>query len=82
MPNRYYLIKILTNTQEQDASSVSMFDTLEKAQVAYHQTLAMYHNADDVLYAIVSIVDGEYSNLQAREIVDHRPTPNSEPEEE
>ena len=56
MPDRYYLIKINTNSQGQDASTVSMFDTLEKAQVAYHQTLAMFHNAPDVLYAIVQII--------------------------
>ena len=73
MKDKYYLFKILTNTQGQDGSSLARFDSLEAAQVSYHQTLAMYHNAEDVLYAIVQIVDGEFGNLQAREIVDHRP---------
>ena len=77
MENKFYLVKYLTNEQGQDGSSVSVYDSLEKAQVAYHQTLAMYHNAPDVLYAIVKIEDGEFGNLQAREIVDHRPEENN-----
>lgn len=82
MKDKYYLIKILTNTAGQDGSSIAVYDSLEKAQVAYHNLLASLHNAQDVLYAIIQIVDGEYANLQAKEIVDHRPEPNSEPEEE
>ena len=82
MPEKHYLIKILTNTQEQDASSISVYESLEAAQVAYHNLLAALHNAQDVLYAIVKIEDGEYGNLEAREVVDHRPAPNQEPEEE
>ena len=76
MENKYYLVKYLTNTAGQDGSSVAVYDTLEKAQVAYHNTLASFHNASDVLYAIVKIEDAVYGNLQAREIVDHRPEPN------
>ena len=72
MSNRYYVIIILTNAEGQDASSVSAYDSLEKAQVAYHNLLSAYHNAPDVLYAIVQIIEGEYGNLQTREIVDHR----------
>ena len=82
MGEKHYLVKYLTNTQGQDGSSVAVFDTLEKAQVAYHNLLASLHNAQDVLYAIVKIEDGVYGNLEAREIVDHRPEPNEEPGEE
>lgn len=70
---KYYLIKQLTNTQEQDASSISVFITLNNAIVNYHNTLSAYHNANDVLYAVVMIHDfygrivGGYS-----ETVDHR----------
>ena len=82
MPDRYYLVKINTNSKGQDASAIEVYDTLEKAQVAYHNTLASFHNAPDVLYAIVQIIDGLYGNLQAREIVDHRPEPEPNEEED
>ena len=54
---KYYLINELTNTEGQDGSSISVFDTLDSAIVSYHQTLAAYHNASDVLYANVQIHD-------------------------
>lgn len=73
---KYYLINELTNDKGQDGSSIAVYSTLDSAVVAYHQTLASFHNASDVLYAIVQIHDmygrvvGGYS-----ETVDHRPTP-------
>lgn len=82
---KYYIVKLLTNTAGQDASSVTVFTddenktAREKAIVSYHQTLAMYHNADDVLYAIVQLVN-ELGNCEIMEKVDHKPAP--EPEEE
>lgn len=82
MEEKHYLTKYLTNTAGQDGSSVAVYDTLEEAQVAYHNLLASLHNAQDVLYAIVKIEDGVYGNLEAKEIVDHRPEPNEEPGEE
>lgn len=75
---KYYVIKLLTNTQGQDASSISVFDTHDAALVHYHQTLATYHNAEDVLYAVVEI-QNEYGNVEIKEIVNHKPAP--EPEE-
>lgn len=75
---KYYLVKLLTNTQGQDASSIAVFTDLEKAQVGYHQTLSTYHNADDVLFAVVKILN-EYGVEVITEIVDHKPQP--EPEE-
>lgn len=77
---KYYLIKLLTNTQGQDASSIAVYASKDKALIAYHQTLATYHNADDVLYAVVEIQNG-YGNVEMKEIVDHVPTPEPEPEE-
>lgn len=71
---KYYLVKLLTNTAGQDGSSVSVFDTKDSALVAYHQILAAYHNASDVLYAIVQIVN-ELGNVEIMEIVDHKPEP-------
>lgn len=71
---KYYLVKLLTNSQGQDGSSVSVFDNKDSALVAYHQILAAYHNASDVLYAIVQIVN-ELGNVEIMEIVDHKPEP-------
>lgn len=73
---KYYLVKLLTNTKGQDAPTVSVYDTLEKAQVAYHQILASWHNANDVLFAVAEIVNS-VGDCYIKEIVDHReqPTP-------
>lgn len=75
---KYYVVKLLTNTQGQDGSSVTVCTTEKAARVDYHSTLAAYYNAADVLYAIVQIVN-EYGNCEIMEIVDHKPT--SEPVE-
>ena len=79
MENKYYLIKLLTNTQGQDGSTISVYNNKNSALVAYHQTLAMFHNAPDVLYAIVK-VENLLGNTEIMEIVDHVPVP--EPVEE
>lgn len=84
---KYYLVKLLTNAAGQDASSVSVFENedgkvaKDNALVAYHQILAAYHNAEDVLYAIVQI-QNESGNVEIMEIVNHKPEPEPEPEEE
>lgn len=74
---KYYVVKLLTNTAGQDAPSVDVYGTIEQAKVAYHNTLAAYINAQDVLYAVVMIVN-EYGNVESKEIVDHKvePEPN------
>ena len=82
MLNKYYLVKILTNDKGQDGTTIAKFDTQEQAIVNYHNTLASYHNAADVLYAVVEILD-EYGRVLGgdngyREVVDHRPEPNEE----
>ena len=71
---KYYLTKLLTNTAGQDGSSIIVYNTRDAALVAYHQTLANYHNAQDVLYACVMIIN-EYGNVEIKEIVDHKPLP-------
>ena len=77
---KYYVVKLLTNTQGQDGSSVTVYASEKDARVEYHNTLAAYHNADDVLYAVVQI-ENELGNCVIMEIVDHKPTPEPEPEE-
>jgi hypothetical protein len=79
MKMKFYLVKLLTNIEEQDASSVAVYDSLEKAQVAYHQTLASFHNAEDVLYSVVEILKANGDSV-IKEIVDHRPKPEPQPE--
>lgn len=83
---RKYLVKLLTNTQEQDGSSVTAYvladgesnrDFDERVKVAYHNILSALHNADDVLYAVVQIVN-EYGNVEMMEIVNHIPEPEPE----
>lgn len=78
---KYYIVKLLTNTAGQDGSSVTVYSSKESAIVAYHQILAAYHNAEDVLYAIVQMTN-EYGNVEIMEIVDHKPAPEPEPEPE
>ena len=79
---KYYLVKILTNTAGQDGTTIVKYDELTAAQVGYHNTLASYHNAEDVLYAVVEILD-EYGRIVGgySETVDHRPEPTPETEE-
>ena len=70
---KYYLIKELTNDKGQDGSTIAVFDSFDAAVVAYHNTLAAYHNAQDVLYAVVQIHDG-YGRVVGGyvETVDHQ----------
>lgn len=81
---KYYVVKLLTNTAGQDASSISVFTDDEnktahdKALVHYHQTLASFHNAEDVLYAVIEI-QTEYGNVEIKEVVNHKPA--TEPNE-
>ena len=77
---KYYLVKLLTNTAGQDGSSIAVYADKDSALVAYHNVLANYHDAADVLYAVVQIMN-EYGNIEQMEVVDHRPEPEPpEPE--
>ena len=71
---KYYLVKLLTNTAGQDGSSIEVHSSLNAALVSYHNKLAAYHNAQDVLYAVAEILT-ENGKIQILEIVDHRPEP-------
>ncbi|MCR5451962.1 MAG: hypothetical protein K6F00_04970 [Lachnospiraceae bacterium] len=84
---KFYLVKILTNDKEQDGTTIGVYEgdnAEDRAKVAFHQTLSSYHNAADVLYAVVEILD-EYGRILGgdtgyREVVDHRPQPEAETE--
>lgn len=80
---KYNVEKFITNTQGQYSASVAAtFDDFDSAKVNYHQSLAALHNANDVLTAVVKIVD-EFGNTMDgfREYVDHTPEPEQEVEE-
>ena len=78
---KFYLVKILTNDEGQDGSTIAVYSEKNAALVAYHQTLAAFHNAADVLYSVVEILN-ENGDSIIKEIVDHRPVPTPEPEGE
>ena len=79
----FYLIALITNTQEQHAQTVNPYDNPDLAKTNYHTKLAAFHNAADVLYAVVLILDEYGVELKGfREIVDKRPTPEPTPTEE
>lgn len=79
---KYNVEKYITNTKGQYSASVAAtFDDFDKAKVNYHQSLAVLHNSDDVLIAIVKIVDEYGNNMDGfREAVDHTPKPEPETE--
>jgi len=81
----YYLVKILINDKGQDGTSISVYSTLDSAIVAYHQTLATWHNAQDVVHGVVEILDGSGAivggNSGYREEVNHPVEPTPEPSE-
>lgn len=77
---KYNVLSFITNTQNQySASVVATYDNIDGARVKYHQLLASLHNASDVLFASVKLVN-EYGNEVAGyfEMVDHRPTAQAE----
>lgn len=77
----FYLVKLITNTQEQHAQQINPFNSEDLAKVNYHQSLATLINDAGTLYAVVEILDEYGKELKGfREIVDKRPIP--EPTEE
>ena len=77
--NKFYVTRYLTNDKGQDGSGLSMFtgstedEARTQALVNFHQTCAAYHNASDVLYALVKI-ENYKGDFVDGEIIDHRPT--------
>lgn len=78
---KFYLVKLLTNTAGQDGSGIAVFANLASAQVEYHNTLAAWHNAPDVLFGVAQILN-EIGTSIAKEIVDHKPQPEPATENE
>lgn len=76
---KYNVIKFVTNTKEEYQVQVtSTSETLKAAKNDYFQQCRILNNADDVLYAVIKILD-EYGNEAAwRETIDNRPEPEPE----
>ena len=55
----FYLVSLVTNQQDQHQPLIEEFTDLEKAIVRYHNKLAAFHNAEDVKYAIVEILNND-----------------------
>lgn len=70
---KYYLLKLLTNAQGQDGSAIAVYESRNAAIVAFHQTLATYHNAQDVKFAVVQVLN-EMGGVELSETVDHNVT--------
>lgn len=68
----YYLVALITNTSDQHSQTINPFASFDLAVVNYHQKLANFHNASDVAFAVVEILD-EYGRIVPNytETVDH-----------
>lgn len=74
---KYNVEQFISNTSNQYTASIAAtYDNFNSAKVRYHQLLGAFYNADDVLIAVVKIVD-EFGNPMDgfREVVDHTPEP-------
>ena len=71
---KYNVVEFIRNTADAYTAKVTAtYDSLEKAIVKYHQDLASFHNAEDVLVATVKIEDEFGHDVEGYlEIVDHR----------
>lgn len=80
--NKFYVTRYLTNDKGQDGSGLSVFtgetedEAKKNALVNFHQTCATYHNASDVLFAVVK-VENYKGDFVKGEIIDHRPAPTT-----
>lgn len=82
MNDKWYVVKLITNMAGQDADPAgTVFKDRTQALVNYHNTLAAFHNASDVMYAVVEL-QSYNGNVEMKEIVDHIPAPEPEPEPE
>ena len=81
MSNRYYVVCQLTNDKDQDASTITMHESLANAKVEFHGKCRSFFNAADVKYAVVQILNAIGTRVDI-ETIDHIPQPQQEPEEE
>ena len=79
----FTLIELVKNTQGQEADpKATRYASKESALVNYHNKLKIYHDASDVLFAVVEVLD-EYGRILGgehgyREEVNHIPEPEPE----
>ena len=67
-----YLLKLVVNQQNQQTPTVEYTADETAAKVAYHNTLAAYHNAPDVKQAVVALItDGGAMLKDFTEVVTH-----------
>lgn len=79
---KYNILKFVTNTQGQyQAVVASTFDDFKSARTNYFSTAATFSNADDVLIAVIKMVNEFGRDVDGYEVVIDN-TPEPEPEEE
>jgi len=80
---KYNVMTFITNTKnEYSAKVVATFDNFKGARVKYHATAQTLNNANDVLVAVIKIVDEFGNEIQGfREVIDNTPEPETEPEQ-
>jgi len=79
---KYNVVEFIRSTAGAYTAKVTAtYDNLESAIVKYHQDLATFHNAADVLVASAKIEDEYGHDVEGYlEVVDHRePEPTTEP---
>lgn len=80
---KYNVLQFITNTREQYSARVSAtFDDLKAAKTNYFGAAQTLNNADDVLIAVIKIVDEFGNDIGYREVIDNTPEPEPEPEQE
>lgn len=80
---KYNVLSFITNTKnEYSAKVVATYDNLKGAKVKYHATAQTLNNANDVLVAVIKIVDEFGNDIQGyREVIDNTPEPEPDPEQ-
>ena len=79
---KYNILKFVTNAQGQyQAVVAATFENFVSARTNYFSTATTFSNADDVLVAVIKMVD-EYGNDVPgfRVVIDNTPAPEPEPE--
>ena len=79
---KYNVLQFITNTAGEYLAKVSAtYDNLTSAKVNYFGVAQTLNNANDVLVAVVKIVDEYGNDTGYREVIDNTPEPETEPEQ-
>lgn len=78
----FYVVKLLTTSAGADGSKIEgVHATDSAAMTQYHSLCAALHNDHDTEFIAVMNVLEANGNCKIKEIIDHLPQPQPEPEE-